>query len=121
MARQSAEGEAPVIERSDRPTNERKQVMAEKSYQVGDLVVLASGEWQGYPGVVSWPISQGEAGYVLVCSEGRIAGLRCSYQEVKPADETGKGFVQVAYHLNKLSSHLIEKAILNLAGIPDTR
>jgi hypothetical protein len=78
------------------------------------MVVLVSGEWQGYAGVVSWPVSTKETGYVLVYSDGRIAGLRVSYEEVLPTDGTAQGYTQLAHLLIKLSSHLIEKAILPL-------
>lgn len=91
--------------------------MTERSYQIGDLAVLTSGEWKGYGGVVSWPISDKEPGYVLLCSECRIAGLKVSSREVRPADESYQGFTQLTYHLLKLSSHVIEKSILvNVSG-----
>jgi len=86
--------------------------MAEISYQTGDLVVLTRGEWKGYAGVVSWPISADQAGYVLVCSDGRIAGIRVSSDEINLAGETSQGFTQLSYHLLKLSSYVIEKSIL---------
>ena len=86
--------------------------MTERNYSVGELVVLTSGEWKGYGGVVSWPIGDKQAGYVLLCSESRIAGLKVSSNEVRPADETYQGFTQLTYHLLKLSSHVIEKSVL---------
>jgi hypothetical protein len=54
------------------------------------------------------------AGYVLIYSDGRIAGLHTSYEEILPTDQTTKGYTQLAHLLLKLSSHLIEKAILPL-------
>jgi hypothetical protein len=64
---------------------------------------------------VSWPVSTEEAGYVLVYSGGRVAGLRTSYEQIQPTtDEFREGYTQRAYFLVKLSSHLIEKAILSL-------
>lgn len=91
--------------------------MKGKNYPIGELVVITSGEWKGYGGVVSWPISDEQAGYVLFCSESRIAGLKVSGKDVRPADETYQGFTQLTYHLLKLSSHVIEKSILmNVAG-----
>jgi hypothetical protein len=89
--------------------------MADSSYQLGDLVVITSGEWKDYAGVVSWPITENNVGYVLVYSDGRIAGVRVSDKEIKLADETSEGFTQLTYHLIKLSSYLIEKRILPVA------
>lgn len=86
--------------------------MAEKSYQIGDLVTFTGGEWTSYAGIVSWPITEDDAGYVLVQSDGRIAGLRASHEDIESAGKSGKGFTQLAYQLIKLSSYLIEKAIL---------
>lgn len=88
--------------------------MTQATYQIGEMVVLVSGEWQGHTGVVSWPVSTEESGYVLIYSDGRIAGLRTSYEEILPTDQTTKGYTQLAHLLLKLSSHLIEKAILPL-------
>jgi hypothetical protein len=88
--------------------------MTQTTYQIGEMVVLVRGEWQGHVGVVSWPVSTEESGYVLVYSDGRIAGLRASYEEIRPTDETAAGYTQLAHLLIKLSSHLIEKAILPL-------
>jgi hypothetical protein len=88
--------------------------MAERGYQIGDLVVLVAGEWQGHAGVVSWPITKNEPGHVLVYADGRVAGPRATHTEVKPADATTKGLSQLAYCLIKLSSYLIERAVLPL-------
>jgi hypothetical protein len=86
--------------------------MADKNYQVGELVTFVSGEWKGFSGVVSWLITKDGAGYVLVCSEGQVAGIPTSFEEIVPADETAKGYTQLAYQLIKLSSHLIETTIM---------
>jgi hypothetical protein len=86
--------------------------MAEKNYQVGELVTFTGGEWTGYAGIVSWPITEDDAGYVLVQSDGRVAGLRASHEDIKSVGKSSKGFTQLAYQLIKLSSFLIEKAIL---------
>jgi len=86
--------------------------MAEKKYLLGDLVVVKEGDWKGAAGIVSWPITADEAGYVLVYSEERVAGLHVGLDQVEPANSTTKGFTQLCYLLNKLSSYLIEKAIL---------
>ena len=91
--------------------------MTNEGYAIGDLVVLTSDKWKGYGGVVSWPVTREDPGYVLVCSESRIAGLRVSLNEAKPADGSYQGFTQLTYHLLKLSSHVIEKSILmNMSG-----
>lgn len=86
--------------------------MADENYQLGELIRIVSGEWTGFAGVVSWPISKEDGGYVLVHSEGRVAGIPATYEDIMPADETAKGFTQLAYQLIKLSSHLIENAIV---------
>ena len=86
--------------------------MADENYPVGKLVTFVSGEWKGFSGVVSWLITEDEAGYVLVCSERQVAGIPTSFEEILPADETAKGFTQLAYQLIKLSSHLIETTIM---------
>jgi hypothetical protein len=86
--------------------------MADESYQLGELVTFVSGEWTGFAGVVSWPITKEDAGYILVNSEGRVAGIPATYEDIMPADETAKGFTQLAYQLIKLSSQLIENAIM---------
>jgi len=86
--------------------------MADENYQLGELVTFVSGEWAGFAGVVSWPITKEDAGYVLIHSEGRVAGVSTTYEDIMPADETAKGFTQLAYQLIKLSSRLIEKAIM---------
>ena len=88
--------------------------MTQTTYQIGETVVLVRGEWQGHAGVVSWPVSTEESGYVLVYSDDRIAGFRTSYEEILPTNETAEGYTQLAHLLLKLSSHLIEKAILPL-------
>ncbi|MCC7358427.1 MAG: hypothetical protein IT317_03060 [Anaerolineales bacterium] len=89
--------------------------MTENEYRIGNLVVVVAGEWQGHAGVVSWPITPQEAGHVLVLSDGRIAGPRLSHAEVRLADAATRGYSQLAHGLIKLSSFLIERAILPLA------
>jgi hypothetical protein len=86
--------------------------MAEESHPLGDLVTFVRGEWKGHAGIVSWPITKEDAGYVLVQSDGRIAGLQASHEDIESADRSSNGFTQLAYQLIKLSSYLIEKAIL---------
>jgi hypothetical protein len=86
--------------------------MAIENYPLGELVTFVGGEWAGFAGVVSWPITKEDAGYVLVHSEGRVAGVSTTYEDIMPADETAKGFTQLAYQLIKLSSHLIENTLI---------
>jgi hypothetical protein len=81
-------------------------------FDIGDLVVLLKKDWEGAAGIVSWPITHEEEGFVLVYSDGRVAGVRVAAADVEPAESSTKGFTQLAYHLIKLSSHLIEGAIL---------
>jgi hypothetical protein len=85
--------------------------MEDAEYKVGDRVVLLSGEWEGQAGVVSWPITKNDLGYVLVYSDRRIAGIQTSYGDVKRVVESSKGLVQLTYHLIKLSSYLIDHAL----------
>lgn len=86
--------------------------MTKASYEVGELVMVTGGEWEGCAGVVSWPVTESQAGYVLVCSSSRVAGLKLTNKDIKPADETCRGFTQLTYHLLKLSSHVVEKSVL---------
>ncbi|HEY46845.1 MAG: hypothetical protein AMJ88_06815 [Anaerolineae bacterium SM23_ 63] len=86
--------------------------MADENYQLGKLVTFVTGDWAGLSGVVSWLITKEDAGYVLVCLEGQVAGVPTSFEEIVPADEAAKGFTQLAYQLIKLSSLLIETAIM---------
>lgn len=86
--------------------------MDAEGFEIGDLVVVLQKEWEGAAGIVSWPIAHDEEGYVLVYLDGRVAGVRVAAGDVKPAESSTEGFTQLAYHLIKLSSHLIERAIL---------
>jgi hypothetical protein len=86
--------------------------MEKSQYQFGDLVVLLNGEWKDHAGIVSWPISKDNTGYVLIYSDGNILGIKVSSEDVMSVDESYAGFTQLTSHLIKLSSHLIEKAIL---------
>ena len=93
--------------------------MEKSKYQVGDLVALLNGEWKDHAGIVSWPISKDDTGYVLIYSDGYIAGIKASSADVKRVDESYAGFTQLTYHLVKLSSHLIENAILGGLMVKD--
>jgi len=86
--------------------------MEKSEYQFGDLVAMIRGEWKDHPGIVSWPISKDITGYVLIYSDGNILGVKASSGDVMGVDGSYAGFTQLTSHLIKLSSHLIEKAIL---------
>jgi hypothetical protein len=86
--------------------------MPEPKYTVGDCVLITRGDWSGHGGVVSWPLSDDEPGYVLVCIEDKIAGVRILPEDVTLADRATRGFTQLTYQLNRLSSFLIEKRFL---------
>lgn len=86
--------------------------MATENYQVGELVTFISGKWTGFSGVVSWPVTREDPGFVLLQSEGHVAGVITSYDDIEPADKSAQGFTQLAYRLIRLSSYLIEKAIM---------
>jgi len=88
--------------------------VAKDAYEYGETVVVVSGDWQGHTGVVSWPIKQGEPGYVLIESDGWIAGQPASLQDVAPAAGPPKGCTQLTYRLINLSSLLIERSVLPL-------
>jgi hypothetical protein len=81
--------------------------MEKENHQVGDLVVVLDGDWKVYPGVVSWPVDADSPGYILVYSDGHIAGLQASTEDVRSADRSEAGFTQLIYYLIKLLSHLI--------------
>ncbi|MDO8056716.1 MAG: hypothetical protein Q6361_07635 [Candidatus Hermodarchaeota archaeon] len=86
--------------------------MVNENFQVGELVKITNGEWKGFTGVVSWPVSKQDKGYVLVQSDGKVAGVLTSHDEIEPTDRSAQGFTQLAYQLIRLSSYLIEKAIM---------
>jgi hypothetical protein len=86
--------------------------MEKSEYQFGDLVAMITGEWKDHAGIVSWPISKDSTGYVLIYSDGFILGIKASSADVMGVDDSYTGFTQLTSHLIKLSSHLIEKAIL---------
>jgi hypothetical protein len=86
--------------------------MAKVEYQIGERVTLSSGDWLGHSGVVSWPLTVETPGYVLVHSNGRIAGVQVSATEVQPATPASTGFTQLTYLLIQLSSHLIERTFV---------
>jgi len=88
--------------------------MSKDSYAFGDLVVVTGGEGQGRTSVVSQPISREAAGFVLFETETWITGRAAALDDVRPADEGTRGFTQLAYHLLKLSSLLIERNVLIL-------
>lgn len=86
--------------------------MSKKEFILGDIVVLSTEEWQGISGVVSLPITKESKGHVLIHQDGHILGVDVSGDEVDLADESNKGFSQLAHNLIKLGSHVIEKTLL---------
>lgn len=88
--------------------------MSKDRYAFGELVVLTGGEGQGRTAVVSQPISREAPGFVLFESDAWISGRGAALADVRPADEGVRGFTQLAYHLLKLSSLLIERNVLPL-------
>jgi hypothetical protein len=62
--------------------------MSKDAYECGETVVVVQGQWQGHTGVVSWPIGKGEPGYVLIESDGWIAGRQAALEDVAPAEVT---------------------------------
>jgi len=86
--------------------------MSERNLEVGDLVQLTTGEWQGFVGIVTQPITQDHAGHVLVLKAGYILGIKASIGDVLLAEKSSQGFAQLAYNLIKLGSHVIEQRLL---------
>ena len=86
--------------------------MQQKSLALGDLVTLLAEDWNGFVGVVSQAITEDYPGHVLVHKDGCIIGVNVSIQDVILADSSNQGFAQLAYHLIKLGSHVIEKRLL---------
>ena len=84
----------------------------QKSLQKGDLVTLMAKDWNGLVGVVSHPITDEQPGHVLVHKDNCIIGIKVSIQDVILANSSDQGFAQLAYHLIKLGSHVIEKRLL---------
>ena len=84
----------------------------QKSLQMGDLVTLMAKDWNGLVGVVSQAITEEHPGHVLVYKDNSIIGIKVSIQEVILANSSDQGFAQLAYHLIKLGSHVIEKRLL---------
>ncbi len=82
------------------------------NYSFGELVLIKSGAWKGFAGVISWPITEDQPGYVLIYTDDRIAGAQVTLADVTEPDETCQNFSLLAYHLLKLSSHVIEKSLL---------
>jgi hypothetical protein len=88
--------------------------MAQESYAFGELVVVTHGEGQGRSAVVSQPIRREAPGFILFESETWVSGRAAALDDVRPAGEDVHGFTQLAYHLLKLSSLLIERKVLPL-------
>lgn len=79
--------------------------------QVGDLVAFRALDGGGV-GIVSRPITGEGPGHVLTLQNEFVVGVTASLQDVEPADEGNEGFAQLAYHLIKLGSHVIEEWLI---------
>jgi hypothetical protein len=79
---------------------------------IGDLVMLRVDDQERFAGIVCEPITDEKAGHVLVLKDGNLHGITTAIDDVAPADESSKGFVQIAYNLIKLGSHVIENTLI---------
>jgi len=86
--------------------------MAERSFEVGDLVKIQRSDWIGCVGIVTKPIDEQVRGHVLLHKDGAILGMDATLQDVALADEKSEGFAQLGYHLIKLGSHVIEQKLI---------
>jgi len=86
--------------------------MRQKCLEAGDLVKVLTKDWQGLVGVVSQAITEDRPGHVLVYNDDCIFGIKAYLRDVTPADSSDQGFAQLAYHLIKLGSHVIEQRLL---------
>jgi hypothetical protein len=86
--------------------------MSKDEFQVGDMVVLSSGQWRGISAVISQPLDEARRGHALIHVDGHIIGVSVSADEVQLADENAQGFAQLAYNLIKLGSHVIEQTLI---------
>jgi hypothetical protein len=86
--------------------------MTKSDLGIGDIVRIEKGEWAGYIGIVSKPVTGQQTGHVLVYGSGYIQGLPVSLAEVSPAEKASKGYAQLAYNLIKLGSKVIEQGLL---------
>ena len=86
--------------------------MSIKNLEIGDIVRFTSDEWAGISGIVSQPITKSMEGHVLVFRNGYILGVTATLDDVIPAEVSSAGYVQLAYNLIKLGSHVIEQRML---------
>jgi hypothetical protein len=86
--------------------------MANNQLNFGDRVQLIRGQWTGRGAIVSWPVTPESPGFALVCVDDRIAGIPIHLDDVTPALPETRGFTQLTYQLNRLSSFLIERTFL---------
>lgn len=83
--------------------------------QVGDLVAFRDGA-RGGVGVVTSPISAQTPGHVLTLHGDELVGVPTTLEDVYLAAERHEGFAQLAYHLIKLGSHVIEGRLIGMLG-----
>jgi hypothetical protein len=86
--------------------------MSQKRFEIGDLVRFTVKDREGFPGVVSQPITKLREGHVLVCFSGQILGIPVAMDDIAIADESCEGYVELASNLLTLGSHVIEKKII---------
>lgn len=75
--------------------------------QVGDLVAFRDGD-RGGVGVVTRAVTAQSPGHILTLHGDELVGVAATTKDVYLADESHEGFVQLAYHLIQLGSHVIE-------------
>lgn len=81
--------------------------------QVGDLVAFRDDD-RGGIGIVTSQITVQRPGHVLTLHGDELIGVAATLDDVHLADEGNEGFVQLAYHLIKLGSHVIEGRVIGL-------
>jgi hypothetical protein len=81
--------------------------------QVGDLVEFQNDDRRGV-GIVTSPIAVQRPGHVLTLRGDELIGVAATIEDVRLADEDRDGYVQLAVHLIKLGSHVIEGRIVGM-------
>lgn len=87
-------------------------MMSNNDLEIGDIVRLTTERWENETGIVSQPITKTSPGHVLVYRDGCVLGVSTRMNETIPADKSSEGYVQLAYNLIKLGSHVIEQGLL---------
>jgi len=87
-------------------------VLSKRNLEIGDLIKMTSGEASGCVGIVTQPVTEQSPGHVLIHKDGYILGVKVTIDDFELVDINTEGFVQLAYNLIKLGSHVIEKKLL---------